>query len=76
MLRSEIRHFSVCYSVNKLINLNRRRDAICAYHIPPYAGLDAMLPFGQPALFAGANQACSLGPSGDDQERKMMSGSF
>ena len=28
----------------------------------------------QPALFAGANQACSLGPSGDDRERGKRSG--
>jgi hypothetical protein len=27
------------------------------------------LPVGPPALFAGANQACSLSPSGDDRER-------
>ena len=30
--------------------------------------------FRQPALFAGANQAFGLGPSGNDQERGKMSG--
>jgi hypothetical protein len=32
------------------------------------------LPFGQPALSTDANQASSLGPSGDDLERGKMSG--
>ena len=40
-----------------------------------------MLPFGRPALSAIADQACSLGPMGNDQEHKenmegQLSGSF